>query len=343
MKERPAAAPQIDARLLDRLLESDAAVSAYALSLELGLSNKQLQRELDRLAAAGCELDRRPHEGVRLARCGLGVWVDYLRWKMPGSGQRIVEVYSQTGSTQDAARRLAEHHGQSADGAVVLADHQTAGRGRLGRRWHAPAGTCVLMSRVCCGKADHTHLSADRLVFATSVALAEALEAMAGSASVKVMIRWPNDLLVDDRKIGGILVEAFRLGPKLMAAVVGVGINVTLRPDMMPDDEPGLAQTVTSLAMHGCELPRVAVAARCIAAIDHAVREDDVAAMLDSWRARSVLLGRRVRLRHDERQIVGDVVDLDPRDGLIVRMEGGELVHLPADRTTLVQGKGRRA
>jgi BirA family biotin operon repressor/biotin-[acetyl-CoA-carboxylase] ligase len=186
-------------------------------------------------------------------------------------------------STQDVARDLPL-------GSVVVADHQTAGRGRLERRWEAPPGTALLVSFVL--------EPSPVLSLAAGVAAAEA-------CGEDVRLKWPNDLLLHDRKLGGILVEA---APR--KAICGVGINLTSAPDGAARLGQGrddlLARLMVSL-QRWTALPADQVLAR--------------------WRELSATLGRRVRIDGNE----GLAEDIGPRGELIVdgrSYVAGSVTHL---------------
>ncbi len=169
----------IDPKVLNVLLRTEGWLTVEALALRCGMTAPAVQRELHRLREAGCTFDEHPHYGLRLLRTALGTWVDYLRF-MSGS-DRLVEVYRQTTRTQDVCRRLLNGDVASiskCNRAVVVADEQTAGRGRLGRRWHAPAGATLAMSRVRLTSIAEAAETADRLTFAAAVAVADAVEGM---------------------------------------------------------------------------------------------------------------------------------------------------------------------
>ena len=193
-----------------------------------------------------------------------------------------------TPSTQEVARKLPV-------GTVVVADHQTAGRGRLDRRWEAPPGTALLASFV---------VPCDRLVtFAAGVAAAEAC----GAA---VRLKWPNDLLLTGRKLGGILAEA--QGER---AVVGIGINLGWAP-------PGAARL--GPVDRDLLLERIAEGlARWLAA-----PKDE---LLDAWRARADTLGRRVRVEVGGGSFEGMAEDVTDDGALVVSgrtVAAGDVVHL---------------
>jgi len=186
-------------------------------------------------------------------------------------------------STQDVARDMPI-------GSIVVADHQTAGRGRMERRWEAPPGTSLLVSFV---------LAPSRLLsLAAGVAAAEA-------CGPDVRLKWPNDLLLDDRKLGGILVEATP-----HKAICGIGVNLTWAPE-------GAAML---------ERPREEVLARLqkqVARWTAAPGE----LVLRRWRELSATLGRRVRIDGTE----GMAEDLGPNGELIVDgspFVAGSLTHL---------------
>ena len=201
---------------------------------------------------------------------------------------RVVRLASVT-STQDVARDLPI-------GSAVIADHQSAGRGRLDHRWEAPAGTALLVSFVL--------LPNPLLSLAAGVAAAQA-------CGPEVRLKWPNDLMLRGRKLGGILVEAT---PE--KAVCGIGINLDWAPQ-------------GGAALHE---PREEVLARLTAEIEHWCSAQP-SAVLDGWRRLSDTLGRRVRIQLSDRVIEGVAQDLGSGGELIVDgipVPAGSVTHLPA-------------
>jgi BirA family transcriptional regulator, biotin operon repressor / biotin---[acetyl-CoA-carboxylase] ligase len=202
-------------------------------------------------------------------------------------GRPPIIRYQAVTSTQDVARELPT-------GSIVLADYQTAGRGRLAHRWEAPAGTALLVSFVL---APNPLLS-----LAAGVAAAEA-------SGPHVRLKWPNDLLIEGRKVGGILVEATPA-----KAICGIGINLTWAP-------PGAAQL---------DQPRDEVLSRLVPAVERwtSASPDDV---LARWRDLSDTLGRRVRVDLPGRVVEGVAEDINERGELMVDgalVSAGSLTHL---------------
>ena len=212
----------------------------------------------------------------------------------------------ETTSTNDRARALA---GAGAPhGTLVTAGVQRAGRGRQGRTWSAPPGRALLMSLVLRG--------AGRLLpLAAAVAVAEA----AGPAA---RIKWPNDVLLGDGKLAGILVEA---RPQEGWAVVGIGLNVAVRPEDLP---AGVAARAATLGLGPGDVE--AVLARVLAALERALAlgPEDV---LAAWRERDALLGREVAWASGHGRAAG--IDGDGR--LVVELAGGGRTALDAGEVHL--------
>ncbi len=317
-----------DIALLSQLLEARGrSLSVVELASTLGGGTSSITRQLDKLERLGCELMRDPH-AVGLIRTGLGVWPDYLDFALSQARPREVEVYRTTMSTQDIAKSRADQL------LVALADEQTGGRGRLGRRWHAPAGSGVLFSMTHQTETSHP-VSIDRVSFLTAVAVARGIESAAGDKSVQ--IKWPNDLLVHGRKIAGILVEAIgKKDGRTSALVIGVGINVDLVPEHREQMPEALRDRVTSFRLEGWPADRLLVAERVITEIDRHLLATDIRPVIEEWRARNLYRDQPIRLATGGHTVEGTVLDLDPDEGLIVRRNTGEIVQLPAATTTVL-------
>jgi BirA family biotin operon repressor/biotin-[acetyl-CoA-carboxylase] ligase len=235
-----------------------------------------------------------------------------------------VQFFSTIGSTNDVASALAER--DAAEGTVVIADAQTAGRGRRGRSWFSPPGSGLYLSIVLMpGRAAVAPERAIALLTLTAgVALAEAVTAVTG---LRPAIKWPNDLVVGRRKLAGILAEAAATsrGPGADAAqdrlrvVLGFGINV--RPAAYP---PELASRVTSLETElGCVVDRAALAAESLAAL--AQRYEDLMAgrfdaILGEWRSRAPgSRGARVRWETPSGAATGVTAGIDESGALLVQ------------------------
>jgi len=220
----------------------------------------------------------------------------------------IVQWVDETGSTN--ADLLSAARAGAPPGTALAADHQTAGRGRLGRRWQAPPGSSLLVSLLF-----HAPAAEGLHRFTQAVGLA-AVDACRTVAGVEASLKWPNDVLVASRKLAGILAETAPVDAGI-AVVVGIGMNVTW-PAEVPAD---LVETMTALNLEcGRPVDREAVLAAMLAALD----ATDWAALHDRYRAALSTLGRAVRVEQAAEVIEGVAVDVRPDGRLVVETSVGE-------------------
>jgi len=237
-------------------------------------------------------------------------------------GARPLRFFPTLGSTQDEARAWAQSGADlpapSQPHAVVIAEEQTAGRGRQGRAWIAAPGSGLLVSVILRPQVDAERLP--QVVMAGAVALHEALAPLLGPA---LALKWPNDLLVGGRKLSGILAEATWLGDDLAAVVLGIGLNV--HPRFAGD----LATTATSLdAARGQFTDRLALLPALLAEVDRWAGLIGADELVHAWRHRLGTLGKRVTIfpqldRRDPYQGVAERVD--DFGALYVRLASGEV------------------
>jgi BirA family biotin operon repressor/biotin-[acetyl-CoA-carboxylase] ligase len=203
---------------------------------------------------------------------------------------------------------LAQARSGAAEGTVALADHQTAGRGRLGRAWTAPPGTALLVSvllRPGALAADDRHLVAAAVALAAAGACAEV-------AGFTPEIKWPNDLLVAERKLAGILGEADR-----DAVVVGMGLNVSAAP----------VDAISAEEAAGRPVGRRELLVATLLGLER--RLGDLGALAAAYRDACATLGRRVRVLVPGGELVGRAEDLDRRGYLLLRTDADRLVEVP--------------
>ncbi|QQE12130.1 biotin--[acetyl-CoA-carboxylase] ligase [Planctomycetota bacterium] len=324
--------------LLDLLLNQEHAITIESLVISLRMSPERIQDELEVLRQYGCKFDIHPQHGIKLIESGLGVWSDYL--ESESSVLRDVLVYGETSSTQDICKDICSgklNDLQKTDHLMVIAHHQHSGRGRLGRKWVSPAGksiTCSMIKTI--GKQTDTE-AVNRLTLAVSVAVAKTVEHFLNQNKTHtVQIKWPNDIWVNNKKIAGILVETIK-GSTTDCAIIGVGLNVGLdQNDLTNHELDGPKYQPTSLQMCDCKMDRLPVLRKLIEELDQAIERAHDDDLLTDWRERCLQFKQRVRLQLGEQITEGEVVDIDPVLGLIVRNDRGMLVHMPAASTTVI-------
>jgi BirA family biotin operon repressor/biotin-[acetyl-CoA-carboxylase] ligase len=269
----------------------------------------------------------------------VGEWAEAVRGALPGFFAPL-EVVASLPSTMARAGELAA--AGAPEGATVVADRQTEGRGRLGRGWVAPPGSSLLLSVVL--RPPLPREAVWLTVAAAGVALAGAVEAVAARAvpadrgatreppGPAVGLKWPNDLEVDGRKAAGLLAEAHLEGQRPSWVVLGVGVNLAQRREDFP---PELAGRATSLALAlGAPVDRAALLGAWAERFLDGYRQlaaGEPGPTLAAYRRRLVTLGRRVRAeRVGAEPVVGTAVDLTATGGLVVQTDSGARVDVLA-------------
>ncbi|OQA42291.1 MAG: Bifunctional ligase/repressor BirA [Chloroflexi bacterium ADurb.Bin325] len=235
---------------------------------------------------------------------------------------RPTRFYERVGSTNDLAHAAAR--AGAAEGLVIVADEQTAGRGRLDRRWWAPPGAALLLSLLL--RPDLPAERAGQLSMCLGLAAAEAIEQTTG---LHIGLKWPNDLVYAGRKLGGLLAEAEFAGAQVQYAILGLGLNVNLDFDAPAvlaaaglDDLRGRAASLAMLL--GRPVDRIGLLAALLAAFE--ARYDRLLAGESphlAWAARLDTLGQRVRVALRGGAHIGVATGVTPGGGLILADDDG--------------------
>lgn len=319
---------QVQRELLQLLQATAGHLSGEQLGAQLGLSRTAIWKRIQRLRAMGYEVTGSSRRGYRLApgqdlllpaaiTAGLA-----LQWLL-GPVCHFVSLPS----TNDAAKELARRG--YPEGTLLVADSQSAGRGRLGRSWESPPGTGIYLTLLLRPPLPPSELP--KLTLTAAVAVVQAVRAATGLATG---IKWPNDIIFQGKKLGGILTEMETESEAMSHVVLGVGLNVN-----MPTFPAPLAGIATSLASTGQTYSRLAIVRALLAALDSlydSFRRQEFPAILDQWRRASVTLGRSVTVRRGGTTLSGTALDVDP--------DGALLLQLPAGRVeTILSGEIEQA
>jgi BirA family biotin operon repressor/biotin-[acetyl-CoA-carboxylase] ligase len=231
---------------------------------------------------------------------------------------KTIHCYDAVASTNLIAIDLAQQG--APQGTVVLADQQLSGRGRSDRSWYSPAGVGIYCSIVL--RPEMAPAKGQLITLMASVALVKAIALRTGLAP---RVKWPNDILINHRKVAGILLESRVSGEQISYAVIGFGINVNNHSRDLPEDIRGQASSLlmelkkpmdrSTLVMDiFSELERI---------YDRFQREKS-AVILEEWRRYSSTLGQRVRIWQKDNVTEGIAVDLSENGGLVLRLAGGK-------------------
>jgi BirA family transcriptional regulator, biotin operon repressor / biotin---[acetyl-CoA-carboxylase] ligase len=314
-----------------RALASGQPVSGEALGRELGISRAAVWKGVRRLAALGLDIEAQAGRGYQLARPISLLDADLIHSALPEAvAARIarLEVLAETTSTNQ--RVLAAEH-PLGELAACLAEYQSAGRGRRGRQWLSPPGAGICLSVGGCLPGAPSDYAA--MPTAAGVACAAALEALGVPG---VGLKWPNDLLLEGAKLGGILIELRGESQGPVTLAVGLGLNVRL-------GEAGRAAIASAGGLPAADLSAVAVernalAAGLLTAISACLARPPVSlseAVLSAWRKRDVLLGRTVSIDAPGGARVGIARGLDSSGALVLEGADGTLQRVTAGEATL--------
>ncbi|MBV9790934.1 MAG: biotin--[acetyl-CoA-carboxylase] ligase [Chloroflexi bacterium] len=248
-----------------------------------------------------------------------------------------LQFFSSVGSTNDLLKEQARLG--AAEGLVFVTDEQVAGRGRRGRSWTAPAGTSLLVSMLL----HPGWLPAGDAFLITILAAVAAAEAIESVTALDVDLKWPNDLQIEGRKLGGILVETEMSEAQLRWVVIGCGINVNWSPRAIPE----LAEIATSLSDElGRPIDRREVLRALLTRLDQRydqLRQGARSALFDAWRSRLRTLGQSVRAETPSGPIFGVAHDVTLDGGLILRDDQGRQHIVMAGEVSIrTENKGTR-
>lgn len=236
-----------------------------------------------------------------------------------------------TSSTNDIAKQLAE--AGEPEGTLIIADEQTAGRGRLGRTWIAPPRSSILMSLIL--RPSLAPFQTNRVTMAVSVGVCEGIEQVTG---LRPQVKWPNDILLNGKKCAGILSEGGIADDRVEYIVVGLGMNVNFSVTHVK----GLPPNATAIADElGRPVSREGLIRSLVAKIERRylkVREG--ADPQDEWKSRINTVGKRVRAKAGRQIEEGIAEDVDQDGALLLRRADGSLARLIAGEVTLSVGEG---
>lgn len=313
-----------------RLLRSSPSgyVSGAELAASLGVSRTAVWKRIRALVREGYGIDAVPSKGYRLFASPDLLHLDEVARALTGAmiGREIV-YRSSVASTNTLAMELAQEG--AAEGTVVVAEVQTGGKGRLGRTWISPRGS--LAFSVILRPAVPTH-KAPLVTLMGAVAAARAIQERTGLAAG---IKWPNDVLVEGRKVCGLLTEMSAEPDRIRHLVLGIGMNVNLDLAELP---PGVRERSTSLAAEASGfVERTGLLSEILAQLDHGYRRflADEPSVLDAWRGLNVTLGRRVAVSGAAEAFSGIARDIDKEGRLIVLLDDGTRQAVAAGDVTI--------
>lgn len=318
----------VKSELLSRLAKAEGKyISGSELAAELGVSRNAVWKAVKALEDEGFVIESVTARGYRLSPDSNRISAELI--SAANSAEQLgckMVILDETDSTNNAAKELASQG--AVHGTVVTADHQTSGKGRMGRKFVSPTGMGLYMSVVI--RPEFSTLFAPLITSAAAVAAAEAVEKLCGR---DVQVKWVNDLYLNGKKICGILTEA-SLGLEansLDYAVIGIGINVR-RFDF--GDE--LRDRVTSIEDEtGICVDRNILCAEVLARLEYWLGQIESRGHLDEYRRRELLTGKRITANVGLERIEGIALGTDDNANLVVRLDDGSVRSLSSGEAEL--------
>jgi BirA family biotin operon repressor/biotin-[acetyl-CoA-carboxylase] ligase len=308
-------------------------ISGERLAAQLGLSRAGVWKRVHRLKALGYAIEGSPRRGYRLLSVP-----DKL---LPAEVLQGLQTHVLTGpvhyfetldSTNNLAKELAAR--EAPEGTVVIAETQTGGRGRLGREWDSPPGVGLYVSVVLRPLLPPVELP--QITLSTAVAAVRAIRRVTGVAPG---IKWPNDLLLNGKKLGGILTEMETESDRIRHVVTGLGLNVN-----NPNFPPELAGTAISLSQAlGGSFSRVDLLQAWLEEFEKVYERfvnRGFAEILIEWKRYTITLGRAVMVRQGPRLISGQAVDVAIDGALLIHTPDGETVRVTSGEIAPEPAKG---
>ena len=293
-------------------------LSRQAIARASGLSINDLERKLAPYIHAGYPIEFHPHGTVSL-REPPDIWcAEEIIGRCPTGGNFPAWnplLLAETASTNDVAREQGRKG--TAAGFLVTASRQTAGRGRLGRKWESPPDRGLYVSIL--QRPDLPMNEAGKLAILSSVAMVDAVETISGR---RPQIKWPNDLVLNGRKLAGLLIETERKAGRLDFAVIGMGINVRHQAE---DFSPEVRSLATSLYLATNQLYRRAdLLVALLQALEKRLSRPFAEAR-EAWTSSSLTLGQQVSLTTIRGVKHGQAMGLDESGALLLRGDSGEV------------------
>lgn len=322
-----------------RALRNDAGTGVHGtdISQKLGISRAAVWSHIEELRSLGYGINAGPHKGYRLTEVPDILIADDLTSQLSEDqiiGNQI-RVFRKTASTN----QLVDQIGLAGEpeGLVIFAESQTQGRGRLGRQWISPPNKGLWFSVLL-----RPALRPPQMTQLTVIAATALARAIRETTPLIPEIKWPNDILINGKKVAGVLTEMSAEPDRVLHAVIGIGLDVNLDEEDFPDDLKSLA---TSLRLEcGKPILRSRLAVHLLKALDddyRRVREGQFKMVSEEWESQCITLQKRVRIHQMDRVIDGYAESLDGEGALMVRTDSGLLERITGGDVTIDKRKAK--
>lgn len=288
-------------------------VSGEELSEVFGISRTAIWKHIEKFREEGYDIIASPHLGYKLVSIPDRLSAIELKFglKTDVVGKKIYS-YKELTSTNDTAYQMALKG--EPEGSIVIAEYQTGGRGRLGRKWVSPKGKGAYFSIIT--RPDILPKELSIITLFSSLAVCKTIRQM---LDLPAFIKWPNDVLINNKKVCGILTELNGETDKINFVIIGIGININTKKELLPVG-------TSLLEEKGETIPRVGFVKELFLNLDRYYKifnNNKLDEILKEYKKMSVVLDRQVQINYHNRLISGVAIDVDTDGALIVRMDSG--------------------
>jgi len=289
-------------------------VSGEDLSASLGISRTAIWKHIEKLREEGYDIIASPHLGYKLVSVPDRLTEIELKWQLDTDiiGKKI-HSYKEIDSTNELATRLALS-GEK-EGSVVIAEYQTKGRGRLGRKWLSPRSKGAYFSIIL--RPDILPRDVPVITLLSSLGIAKAIRE---ALDLPAFIKWPNDVLINKQKVCGILTELNGEMDKANFVIIGIGININTKKELLPEGASSLS------VEKGKEISRLDFTKTVFESLDKYYKvfnEGKILDIIKEYKRLSAVLDTDVEVNSHNKILSGRAVDVDKEGALILRMDSG--------------------
>lgn len=321
MKEKPGAA---ELEIIKVLKSGQGGfISGQGLSRALGISRTAIWKHIKNLKEMGFRIEASPSKGYRLDISDLPFNdIEILSGLSTGLIARNIHFFSSLDSTNIKAYELGRLG--APEGSAVIAETQTRGKGRIGRRWESPPGLNLYVSIIL--RPPVPPQSAHNLTFLSAVALAESIEAF---ISRKPEVKWPNDILIDGKKTAGILLEMDSEPDRVHFVIAGIGVNLNMKHSMLPEVIRPIATSVSEKA--GREIDRAQFARSLFSSMEKWYKvylNGGFGPILDAWKGFFTMEGKALKVTSFDKVTTGVCAGVDPDGALLLKTASGDVMRV---------------
>ena len=308
-------------------------VSGELISNNLSVSRSAIWKHIRKLKEEGYVIESAPKKGYFLSKASDPITADEIMEGLCTNvfGRKNIIYLKETDSTNTRAKELAAQG--APEGTLVIAEKQTKGRGRRGRNWFSPSGGGIYFSLIL--RPAISPGETPRITLMTAVVLAETLISM---MKLKLRIKWPNDILVNGKKLAGILTEISTEMDAVNYIVVGLGMNVNTRFENFPSE---IKKSATSILIEtGNRVPRIKFIQNYLKLYEkyyNMFKKNDFEPIMKRWKELADIIGKQIRVDVIGKTHIGKVIDVDNDGVLILKDDQGRLQRIFSGDVTLAR------